>query len=115
MLRILDHSYKILIIGVSGSGKTKAFFNLTKQQVDDDYGVIDKICLYVKFPNEAKYWYLIKKRENNGLKNLKDPKPLTEFSSNIPDVVKNIEEYNPCRKRKILIVFDDMAADMISK
>ena len=48
------------------------------------------------------------------LKNLKDPKALIEFSSNTPDVVKNIEEYKPCIKRKILIVFDDMTADMLS-
>ena len=30
------------------------------------------------------------------------------------DVFKNIEEYNPNKKRKILIVFDDMIADMLS-
>ena len=29
------------------------------------------------------------------------------------DVYKNIEEYNPGKKRKILIVFDDMIADII--
>ena len=30
------------------------------------------------------------------------------------DVYKNIEDYNPGKKRKILIVFDDMIADMIN-
>ena len=29
------------------------------------------------------------------------------------DVYKNIDEYNPYKKNKILIVFDDMIADMI--
>ena len=53
--RIFDHPYKILITGFSGSGKAKALLNLTKQQVDYDHGVIDKICVYVQDPNEAKY------------------------------------------------------------
>ena len=30
------------------------------------------------------------------------------------DVYKNIKDYNPIRKRKVLIVFDDMIADMIN-
>ena len=30
------------------------------------------------------------------------------------DVYKNIEEYIPNKKRKVLIVFDDMIADMIN-
>ena len=57
---------------------------------------------------------LLKNVKTMVLKNLKDPKALIEFSSNIPDVDKNIEEYKPCIKRKILIVFDDMTADMLS-
>ena len=31
------------------------------------------------------------------------------------DIYKNIEEYNPNKKRKILIVFDNMIADMLNK
>ena len=62
----------MLILGGSGSTKTNALLNLIKQQDDDGYSVIDKIFLYVKDPNEAKYQYLIKKRENSGLENLND-------------------------------------------
>ena len=53
-----DHLNRILIIGGSGSGKTKALLNLINHQPD-----IDKIYLYVKDPHEAKYQYLINKRE----------------------------------------------------
>ena len=37
-----------------------------------------------------------------------------EYSNDMQDVYKNIEDYNPMKKRKILIVFDDMIADMIN-
>ena len=37
-----------------------------------------------------------------------------EYSNDIQDVYKNIEDYNPIKKRNILIIFDDMIADMIS-
>ena len=37
-----------------------------------------------------------------------------EYSNNTQDVHKNIEDYNPIKKRKLLIVFDDMIADMIN-
>ena len=46
--RILVYSYRVLIIGSSGSGKTNALLNLIKQQDDDDYSIIDKMYLYVK-------------------------------------------------------------------
>ena len=58
--------------------KTNALLNLIKQQDDNDYCIIDKIYLYVKDPYEVKYQYL-KKRKNNGLKNLKDPKAFIEY------------------------------------
>ena len=35
-----------------------------------------------------------------------------DYSNNMYDIYKNIEEYNPNKKRKTLIVFDDMTADM---
>ena len=59
---IPDHSYRILIIGGSGSGKTNALLNLIYNKPD-----IDKIYLYAKDPYEAKYQYLIKRREKVGL------------------------------------------------
>ena len=90
------------MIGGSEYGKTNALLNLIKKQDNNDYSIIDKIYLYIKDPNEAKYPYLIKKHENNGLKNLKDPKVFIEYSNNMRDVYKNIEEYNPSRKCNVL-------------
>ena len=62
----------------------------------------------------SKYWLLINKRESTGLKYLNDSKAFIEYSNDMDDIYKNIEEYNPNKKRKILIVFDDMIADMLS-
>ena len=106
---IPDHLYRILIIGDSGSGKTNALLNLINNQPD-----IDKIYLYAKDPYEAKYQYLINKREKVGLKHYDDPKAVIEYSNDMQDVFKNIEECNLGKKRKKLIVFDDMIADMIT-
>ena len=103
---ILDHPYKILIIGVSGSGKTNALLNLIKNQPD-----INKICLYAKDPYQAKYQFLIKKKESTRLKHLK---AFIEYSNDMQNVYKKIEEYNIGITREILIVFDDMIADMIN-
>ena len=61
--RIPDHPYRILINGGSESGKRNSLFNLISQQPD-----IDKIYLYTKDLNEAKYHFLINKRESKGLK-----------------------------------------------
>ena len=48
-----------------------------------------------------------------GLNHFNDPKSFMEYSNDMQDVYKNIEDYNPIKKRKILIVFNDMIADMI--
>ena len=101
--------YRILIIGGSGSGKTNALLNLINNQPD-----IDKIYLYAKDPYETKYQYLINKHEKVGLDHFDDPKAFMEYSNDIQDVYKNIKDYNPIKKRKVLIVFDDMIADMIN-
>ena len=106
---IPDHSYRILILGGSGSGKTNALWNLTNNQAD-----VDKIYLYAKDPYEAKHQYLINKREKVRLDHFKNPKAFMECSNDMEDVYKNTENYNPGKKRKILIVFDDMIADMIN-
>ena len=105
---IPDHPYRILIIGGSGSGKTSALLNLINNQPD-----IDKIYLYVKDPYE-KSQYLINKREKVGLNHFNDPKAFMEYSNDMQDVYKNIEDYIPIKKRKIFIVFDYMIADMIN-
>ena len=65
---ILDHPYRMLITGGSGSGKTNALLNLINNQPD-----IHKIYLYAKDPYEAIYQFLIKKRKSTGLKHLNDP------------------------------------------
>ena len=106
---IPDHPYRILIIGGSGSGKTNALLNLINNQPD-----IDKIYLYAKDPYEKKYQYLINAREKVELNHFNDPKTFMEYSNDMQDIHKNIEDYNPIKKRKILIVFDDMIADMIN-
>ena len=74
---------------------------------------IDKIYLYAKDLCEAKYQYLINKREVVGIDHFNDPKAFTEYSNDMRDVYKNIDEYNPDKENKILIVFDDVIADMI--
>ena len=68
--------------------------------------------MYVKYPYEAKYKFFIDKRESTGLKNLNDSKAFIKYPNNMNDIYKNIEEYNSNKKPKILIVFDDMIADM---
>ena len=76
--------------------------------------LLDKVYLYVKDPNEAKYLYLIKTFEKHGIENLKNLKAFIEYLNNMQHVYKNIEEYNPGKKCNVLKVFDDMTADMIS-
>ena len=102
------HPYRILIIDGSGSGKTKTLLNLINNQA-----YINKIYLYAKDPYEKKYQYLINKREKVGLNHFNDPKAFMEHSNDMQDVYKNIEGYNPIKKCKVLIIFDDMIGDMI--
>ena len=75
---------------------------------------IDKIYLYAKNPYEAKYQYLIKICEKVGIDHHNDPRAYIEYSNDMRDVYKNINYYNPDKENKILIVFDDMIADMIN-
>ena len=105
---IPDHPYRILIIGDSGSGKTNTLLNLINEQSD-----IDKTYLYPRDLDEPKYKILIKKRKDVGIKHLNDPNAFIERSNTMNDVYKNIHDYNPSRKRKILVIFDDMIADVM--
>ena len=59
---IPDHPYR-----GSGSRKTNALLNLVKEQDD-----VDKIYLYAKDLSDPKYEFLIKKREDVGIKYLND-------------------------------------------
>ena len=70
--------------------------------------------LYAKDPYKAKYQLRIKKRGNASVKYLNDSKAFIEFSNNMNYIYKSIEEYHPNKKWNILIVFDDMIADMLS-
>ena len=83
--------------------------NLIKHQRPD----IDKIYLYIKDPLESKYQLLINGREKVGIENLKNPKAFADYSQTLDDVYEKLEDYNP-RKKRALIVFHDMIADMES-
>ena len=85
---IPDHPCRILIIGGSGSGNTNVLLNLIKHQRPE----FDKNYLYIKDPFESNYQLLINRREKVG--------------------IKTLEDYNPKKKRKVLIVFDDKITDM---
>ena len=89
--------------------KKKLLLNLIENQPD-----INKIYLYAKDPYESKYQYLINKREGVGINHFNGPKAFIEYSNDMHDIYKNIDDYNPDKENKILIVFDDMIADMIN-
>ena len=105
---IPDHPYRVLIIGGSGSGKTNTLLNLINEQNN-----IDKIYLHVRDLNEPKYKILIKKRKGAGIKHLNDPDSFIKYSNTMDDIHENIHDYNSSRKRKIVIIFDDMIADIM--
>ena len=104
--QIPDHPYRMLITGCSGSG---SLLNLINHQPD-----INNIFLYAKDPYEEKYQFLIDNQEITSFKHFNEPKAFIEYSDNMDDIYKNIEEYNPNKERKILIVFDDMIANLLS-
>ena len=99
--------FKMLIIGPSGSDKKNTLLHLI-----NNLHPIDKIYLYAKDINEPKYEYLINKREQAGIKNLNDPHAFIEYSDDMDDVLDDINNYNKNRDKKVLIVFDDMIADI---
>ena len=68
--------------------------------------------MHAKDPYKAKYQFLISKRQSTGWRHFNDPKAFTEYSKNMQDVYKNIDEYNVDKERKMLIVFDARIADM---
>ena len=102
-----DWQFRMLIIGPSGSGKTNTLLHLI-----DKFHPIDKIYLYTKDTDEGKYQYLIIKREQAGIKNLNDPHAFIEYSSGMNDVLEDINSYNKNRNKKVLVIFDDMIADI---
>ena len=102
-----DWPFRMLIIGTPGLGKTNTLLHLINK-----LDPIDKIYLYVKDLHEPKYEYLINKREQAGIKTLNDPHAFIEYSDDMNDVPDDINNYGKNRDKKVLIVFDDMIADI---
>ena len=107
--QISAHAYRILIVAGSSCRKTNALLNLISHQPDTD-----KIHLYAKDPYNVKGQLLVNKREGAGTKHFNDSEALIEYSSDMDDVYKNIEEYNWGKKQKILFIFHDMIADVLN-
>ena len=109
---ISGYPNRILMKNFDGSGfeKTNALLNLTNHEAN-----VDKTYLYAKDPWKAKYQLLINKRETTDLKYLNDWKAFIEYSNDINVAYKNIEEHNPNKKGKLLVVFDHMIAGMLSR
>ena len=99
----------MLITGGSGSGKTNALLNSMKDQDDND-----NIYLYARCLSEPKHEFLIKRREHAGIEHLNSAREFIEYSVSIDDTFSNVDDYNPSRKRKILIVFNDMIVDIMT-
>ena len=103
-----DWPFRMFIIGPLGSGKTNTLLHLI-----DRLHPIDKIYLYAKDTDDKKYQYLINKREQAGIKNLNDPQAFIGYSSDMNNVLEDINNYNKNRNKKVLIIFDDMIADIM--
>ena len=63
---------------------------------------VDKIYLYVKDLNEPNHEFLIKKREDAGIKHFSDPNAFIEYSNTMDDVYENICDYNPRSKKNLI-------------
>ena len=70
--------------------------------------------MYAKDLSEAKYEFLIKKCEDAGIKHLDDSRAFIDCSNTMEGVYETIDGYNPNIQRKVLIVFDDMTADIMT-
>ena len=95
-----DWPFRMLIIGPSGSGKTNTLLHLI-----NNFHPIDEIYLYVKDTDEKNYQV--------GIKILNDPHAFIEYSNDMNDVLDDINNYNKNRDKKVLIIFDDMIADIM--
>ena len=79
-----------------------------------EQGDIDKSYLYAKDLSKPKDEFLIKKHEDAGTKHLNDSNAFIGCSNTMDDVYENIDDYNLNRHEKILIVFDDTIADIMT-
>ena len=97
-------------MGPSGSGKTNTLLHLRNNL--NKTTPIDKIYLYAKNLAEPKYEFLINNCKNAGIKHFNDATAFIEYSDDMNDVYADISNYNKKRENKVLIVFDDMIADI---
>ena len=104
--------FRMLIIGPPGSGKTNTLLHLIQNL--NETTPIEKIYLYAKDLTKPKYEFLINNRKSAGIKHFNDSAAFLEYSNDMDDVFTNIDDYNKKRKRKVLIAFDDMIADIMS-
>ena len=104
--------FRMLIIGPSGLGKTNTLFHLIQNL--NKTTPVDKIYLYAKDLSYPKYEFLINSRKNAVIKHFNDPTAFIEYSNDMDDVFTNIDDYNKQRKRKVLIIFDNIIADIMS-
>ena len=91
-------------------GKTNVLLNVIKHQRPD----IDKIYSYVKDPIESKYQLLINGRKKVRIEDLKDSEAFIDYPQTIDCVCENLEDYKPTKKGRVLIVVNDIKADMES-
>ena len=111
-LYIPDYPYRMLKIGGSGSGKTTGLLNLITEHYSES--LIDKIYLYAKDLKGTKIPVFDEKTWKCRNKTSKDSKAFIEYSQSMDSVYNNIDDYDPSRKIKILIVFDDMIVNIMT-
>ena len=104
-----DWPYRKLIIVPSRSGKTNYFLNSIQKN-----NIIDKIYLYAKDLEGPKYKLLIYKFEQAGINFNNDPTAFIEYSNSMDDILSDINDYNKKRKRKVLMICDDMISHVTS-
>ena len=105
-----DWPFRKLIVGPSGSGKT----NYLLSSIQKDKNIIDKIYLYAKDLEEPKYQLLSNETEKTGINFNNDSAAFIEYFNSMDDIFPQIEDYNKKKKRKILIIFDDMISHVMS-
>ena len=90
-------------------GKTNELLNAINCKVCSE-----KNKLYAKDPYKTKYQFLMNTWKCEGVKHCNDSKSFTEYENDTDNIHENIEEYNPNKERKMLFMFDDMIADILS-